>query len=162
MGQNGFFGIHTICLKVFRCTFKASGVGGGGAGGGSLPKKLLVWWISGKNPLKSGKNLCKFGQNVRQPWQNRLCALILQKWRPKSKCRRLFFLEVMFLQFFFGQVRGNMGKFGGNLGKNGAWSALIRRKCAQNGMRCSHFLKSFALEFFSDKFSGKQTPLHPQ
>jgi len=42
MGQNGFFGIHTICLKVFRCTFKASGVGGGGAGGGSLPKKLLV------------------------------------------------------------------------------------------------------------------------
>jgi len=34
-----------------------------------------------------------------------LCALILQKWRPNSKCRRFFFLEVIFLQFFFGQVR---------------------------------------------------------
>jgi len=31
-----------------------------------------------------------------------------------------FFLEVMFLQFFLGQVKGNLGKFGGNLGKNGA------------------------------------------
>jgi len=44
-----------------------------------------------------------------------LCALILQKWRPKSKCRCFFVLEVMFLQFFFGQVReiwASLGKFG--------------------------------------------------
>jgi len=30
-----------------------------------------------------------------------------------------YFLEVMFLQVSFGQVRQNLGKFGGNLGKNG-------------------------------------------
>ena len=50
MGQNGFFGIHTICLKVFRCTFKASGVGGGGAGGGSLPKNFWFDEYPGKIP----------------------------------------------------------------------------------------------------------------
>ena len=42
------------------------------------------------------------------------------KMAPEIKMQTFIFLEVMFLQFFFGQVRGNMGKFGGNLGKNGA------------------------------------------
>jgi len=41
-----------------------------------------------------------------------LCALILQKWCPKSKCRRFFFLEVVFLQFFFGQVGEIWAKMG--------------------------------------------------
>jgi len=43
------------------------------------------------------------------------------KMAPKITVKKfLFFLEVMFLQFSFGQVRGNFGKFGGKLGKNGA------------------------------------------
>ena len=124
-GKTAFSGIHTSCGKIFRSKFKASCVVGGV---GSPTSKILIWWKSGQNPLKSGQNLCKFGQNMWKPSQNCLCALILQKWHPKSKCRRfLFFWEVMFLQFFFGQVREN-------LGKNGAWSALIWKKCAQNGM----------------------------
>jgi len=43
------------------------------------------------------------------------------KMAPEIKVQTFFFfLEVMFLQFFFGQFRRNLGKFGGNLGKNGA------------------------------------------
>ena len=32
---------------------------------------------------------------------------------PEIKVQTFLFLEVMFLQFFFGQVRGNLGKFVG-------------------------------------------------
>jgi len=39
---------------------------------------------------------------------------------PEIKVQTFLFLEVMFLQFFFGQVRGNLGKFVGNLWENGA------------------------------------------
>jgi len=107
----------------------------------------------GKNPLKSGQNqnLCNFGQNVWKPSRNRFVCFDFTKMAPELKVQTFLFLEVMFLQFFFVQVRGNLGKFGGNLGKNGAWSALIQKKCAQNGMKCNHFLRSFSLEFFSGK-----------
>jgi len=44
---------------------------------------------------------------------------------PEITVQTFLFLEVMFLQFSFGQVRGNLNKFGGNLSKNGALSALI-------------------------------------
>jgi len=44
---------------------------------------------------------------------------------PEIKVQTFLFLEVMFLQFFLGQVKGNLGKFGVNLGKNCASSALI-------------------------------------
>ena len=40
LGQNGFFGIHTSFVKVFRSKFKAIGAGGGRAGGGSPPPKF--------------------------------------------------------------------------------------------------------------------------
>jgi len=70
-----------------------------------------------QNPGKICVNFDKMCENFRKI---ALRALILQKWRPKSKSRCFFFLEVIFLQLFFGQVRGNLGKFGGNLGKNGA------------------------------------------
>jgi len=33
-----------------------------------------------------------------------LCALILQKRRPNSKCRRFSFFEVMFSGFFSGKL----------------------------------------------------------
>jgi len=44
-----------------------------------------------------------------------LYALILQKWRPKSRCRRFLFWRSCFFSYFSGK---------GNFGKNGAWSAL--------------------------------------
>jgi len=34
------------------------------------------------------------------------------KMAPEIKVQTLLFLEVMFLQFFFGQVRGNLGENG--------------------------------------------------
>jgi len=46
-------------------------------------------------------NLGKMYENLRKI---ALCALILQKWRSKSKYRRFFFWEVMFLQFFSGKL----------------------------------------------------------
>jgi len=52
-----------------------------------------------------------------------VCALISQKWRLNSKC--ILFWEVMFLLYRFRASWGNLSKFGGNLGKNGAWNALI-------------------------------------
>ena len=60
-----------------------------------------------------------------KPSQNRFMCFDFTKMAPESKLQTLLFLEVMFLQFFFGQVRGNLGKLGWNLGKPGAWSALI-------------------------------------
>ena len=42
---------------------------------------------------------------------------IYKKWHPKSKCRR-FLLRSRFHLMLFGQVRGNLGKFRRNLGKN--------------------------------------------
>ena len=50
-------------------------------------------------------------------------ALILQKWHPKILFfffgNHLFILEIMH-SVIFGQVKGNLGKFWCNLGKNGA------------------------------------------
>jgi len=43
---------------------------------------------------------------------------------PKIKVQT-FFLKAMFSLSIFGQVTGNMGKFGDYLGKFGAQSALI-------------------------------------
>ena len=149
--KTAFSGIHTNCVKVFRSKFGASGVGGGGAGGGSPSIKILMWWKSGKKLLKSGQNtdLGKMCENLRKIAS---CALILQKWRPKSKCRRFYFLEVMFFQFFFWKVRGNLGKFEGNLGINGAWSGLIWKNAPELEQNAVIFLSLFSLEFFSGKF----------
>ena len=143
-GKTAFSGIQRSCVKVFRSKFKASGV--------SPPPKFLIWWKSVKIPLKFGQYLCKFGQNVWKPSQNRFLCFDFTKMAPEIKVQTFLFLDVIFPQFFFGQVRGNLGKFGGNLDKNGAWSALIWKKCALNGMKCSHYLRWFSLEFFSGKF----------
>jgi len=58
---------------------KASGVEGGGAGGESAPPKVLIWWKSWQNLLKSRQNLWKFGQNVCKPSQNRLMCFVFLK-----------------------------------------------------------------------------------
>jgi len=56
-----------------------------------------------------------------------------------------FFWGSCFHLVLYGQVRGNLGKFGGNLGKNGAWSALIWKNVPnmkRNAVVCfgGHFL----------------------
>ena len=58
-------------------------------------------FLFGENPNKFTQNpgkICEYFRKIS------VCALILQKWHPKSKCRRLF-LEVMlcFIQFFSGK-----------------------------------------------------------
>ena len=79
--KTAFSGIHTSCVKVLRSKFKASGVGGGGAGVGRPPPKVLIWWKS----LKSGQNLCKFGQNVWKPSQNGFMCFDFTKMAPEIK-----------------------------------------------------------------------------
>jgi len=52
-------------------------------------------------------NLCKIA----------VCALMLQKWHPKWKWRRVFFVwKSCFDLVVFGQVRRNLGKLGWNWG----------------------------------------------
>ena len=51
---------------------------------------------------------------------------------------------------FLCSFRANVGKFGGNLGENCAWSVLWFKKCPQHERKCSvffggHFLWSFFL-----------------
>ena len=124
--RSKFIGVRNSLKSI--CTLSRvdrllAGVGGGGAGGASAPPKLLIWWKSGQNPWKFGQNLWKFGKNMWKAFRKiTVYALILQIWHPT------FCLKVVFLFKWFRQVRGNLGKCGWNLGKNGAWSALIWEK----------------------------------
>jgi len=46
--------------RMHHCTAttRFTGVGGGGVGGATAPpKKVLIWWKFGQNPIKSGQNL---------------------------------------------------------------------------------------------------------
>jgi len=68
------------CQKYYCDLVWHTGVGGGGAG-------------DDENPGKICRSLGKMCDKLRKI---AVFALILQKWHPKSKCRRLFiFLEVM-------------------------------------------------------------------
>jgi len=79
-----------------------------------------------------------------------VCALILQRWHPESKCRRFSTGGHVFWSFLF---------FSGRLGE--IWAKMVLgmllnlRKCAQHEQKCSRFFggRSFSLrEFFSGKF----------
>ena len=91
-----------------------------------------------------------------------VCALILQKWHPKSKCRP--FLRSSLHLVFFGQVRGNLRKFGGTLSKNGAWSVLLSQKMRPTWKEMqSCFRRSLSLEFFGNVWGNLgKNPSHPK
>jgi len=109
--------------------------------GVSAPPKLLIWWKSGQKHSQSGQNLWKFGKNS----QNRCMCFDFTKMAPKIKVQTLIFLwRSCFYLVLFGQVRGNLGKFGGNLGKYVAWSALIWKNAPN--MKCN------AVVFFGGHF----------
>jgi len=76
-----------------------------------------------------------------------LCALILQKWHPKSKC----FFGGHYFFVFFGQVRGNLAQAWGKFGQKLCLKCFDLKKCGQNEMQ-SFFWRSFSVEFFSGKY----------
>ena len=130
-----------ICVVKFSgSAFMATGLGGEGAGGASSPQKLLIWWKS----VEIWAGMCEILRKLV------VRVLILQKWDPKQKYRRNESADVFF-HFFGGHfvylllvhlVRGN-------LGKNGAWSALIWKN-ATNAVVFP--VNSISLGFFSGKF----------
>ena len=103
------------------------------------------------NSLKSGQNLCKFGQNVWKPFRKiTVCALILQNWHLKLKCRRFF--KVVFLFRYF---LASYGKFG----QKWYLKCFDLRKSTQHEMKCSRLV--FLLSFFRvrlGKFGQKSFP----
>jgi len=149
--KTAYSGTHRSCVKVFRSKFKASGLWGGGA-----PQNF---WFD-ENPGKICENLGKMCENLRKIV---LCALILQKWRPKSKCRRFHvFWRSCFFSSFSDKLR-EIWEVWGKFGQKWCLKCFDLKKCAQNGMKCSHFLRSFSLEFFSGKFGEiRRNPSHPQ
>jgi len=127
----------------FKC-IPSAGVGGGVQG--VLPHSQNFRF--GENPVKILQNPRKTCGNLGKMYENHrkiaVCALILQKWHPKWKCRRFFFGDCVCFCSFFGHVR--------NLGKNAVWSALISKNAPSMKWNVDVFWRSFCLEFFSGKF----------
>jgi len=89
--------------------------------------------VSGVGGGGASANLGKMCENLRKI---ALCALILQKWHPKSKCRRFF--HFFGSHVFFGQV-------GRDLGKNDADVLWFEKMCP----------KWNEMQSFLDVISGK-------
>jgi len=79
-----------------------------------------------------------------------VCALIFLFYKNGTPNQSAdvfrFFWRSCFYLVLFGQIRGILGKFGGNLGKYGAWSALIWKNAPD--------MKRNAVVFFGGHFSG--------
>jgi len=91
---------------------------------------------------------------------NRFMPFGFTKMAPEIKVQTFLFLEVMFFQFVFGQVKGNLSKFEGNLSRNGAWSALIWKNAPEKWNDIQSFFEVIFFGVFSGKFG--QNPSHPQ
>ena len=103
-----------------------------------------------KIPWNPGK-ICRNLSKMCEPLHNRCMCFDFAKMAPKIKVQTFFWGESSFYLVLFGQVRGILCKFGGNLGKNGAWSALIwKMHLTWNAV--VYFLVVIFLECFSGKF----------
>jgi len=133
-----------------------------GCGGATPPPKLLI----GENPGK----ICGIWQNLWKPWQNCYMCFSFTKLAPKITVQTFFifyFCRSLFCLVLFGKVRGNLGKFDRNLGKNGAWSVEVctdLKICTQLEKKCSRFSLVFWAVILGDFFrvSSGKNPSHPQ
>jgi len=82
-----------------------SDVGGGGAGSASSPPKVLIWWKSGQNLW----NLHELPENMNK---NGAQHALTWKIDAQNDVESFFFRGdfLLFLEFFFWQVRENSGK----------------------------------------------------
>jgi len=107
-----------------------------------------------------GKICGNFGKICETVCKIAVCALILQKWHPKSRCRCFFsFIGHVFVLFFSGK-----------LWEIWASSTMVLELCfdlnkyTQHEKKCSRFFwRSFFWSFFRASL-GKfgQNPSHPQ
>jgi len=92
-----------------------------------------------------------------------VCALIFLFYKNGTPNQSAdvfrFFWRSCFYLVLFGQIRGILGKFGGNLGKYGAWSALIWKNAPDMKRNAVVF---FWRSFFRQWGNLGKNPSHPQ
>ena len=112
------------------------------------PQKVLIWWKSGKNPLKIRVKSVEIWVKCVKAFTKSLYMVWIYKNGTQIQSADFFF-KVM----FFVQVRENLGRFGWNLGRNGTWSALIWKNAPNMKWNAVVFFIFFGSHFFGI-FSG--------